>query len=312
MKNHLIFCFLVLTGVYSSQNLTYTVVANDTKAGFFELNIDPWNVLASQSRLTFSGQTGIKIYKAGIYLNLSGDFHYLDNLAASSDRMYGQSVYQDQKSRNINATLGYLINWNKNGTIKFHLKTGHGTGDKKVDTYAKIKIDYRQYFGIEGGIKAGYSHLTYKGDPNLTAKDFYSNQEIPVDGFFSTYLEYKWLQCGFSFGKIVNSEVNFSGYGRRKANYMTKFYGFLVLALSSKLENIYFTPDNGSSTPLTYQYILNDMVPVSKFGFKAGYEFIPIKKLVGFGAEIGTMPGIKNGGNFYLSTKLSFNLGTAL
>lgn len=310
MKNKYLIIFTLSVFVSVSQNLKYDEVSNKPETGFFVVNVDPWNILASQSRLTFSGQTGIKLYKAGFYLNLSGDFHYLDNLASLSDRMWGKSIYKDQKSRNINALVGYLFSWKKNGPVKFHLKSSHGTGDKIVDTYAKIDIDYKQYFGIEGGIKSGYSFLTYKGDATLNGKNYYNNSEVPINGFFTTYLQYTWFQCGFSFGKIINSEVNFSGYGNRTASYMTKFYGHLIFPIKTSLEDIYFTPDNGSAPALSYHYILNDAVPLSNIGFRAGYEFIPMKKLIGVGLEIGTMPGIKSGGNFYMSTKLSFNFGS--
>jgi hypothetical protein len=309
MKKIFLIVFMLSVFVTVSQNLTYSVVSNNPETGFFVVNIDPWNVLASQSRLSFSGQAGMKLYKSGFYLNLSGDFHYIDNLASSSDRMFGQSIYEDQKSRNVNALVGYLISWKKNGPIKFHLKSGPGTGGKRVDTYGKVNIDYKQYFGLEGGIRSGYSFLTYKGEATLNGKDYYSNSEVPISDFFTTYMQYSWVQCGFTFGKIINSEVNFSGYGNRTASYMTKSYAHLILPISNSLEDIYFTPDNGSSTLLTYRYILNDAVPLSKIGFRAGYEFIPMKKLMGVGLEIGTLPGIKNGGNFYISTKLSFNFG---
>ncbi|HOZ87415.1 MAG TPA: hypothetical protein PL029_06640 [Bacteroidia bacterium] len=223
--------------------------------------------------------------------------------------MTGQSVYKDQRSRNINALAGYLINWNKNGPVKIHLKSGHGTGGKTVDTYAEISTDYKQYFGIEGGIKSGYSFLTYKADATINGKDQSNDSEVPISGYFTTYMQYTWAQFGFSFGKIINMEADFSGYGKRTASYMTKFYGHLILPVSTNLEDIYFTPDNGSSKLLTYRYVLNDIVPLSKIGFRAGYEFIPMKKLMGVGLELGTMPGIKKGGNFYISTKLSFNFG---
>ena len=310
MKNKYLLIFTLSVFVSFSQNLTYSVVSNKPETGFFSVNVDPWNVLVSKSRMTFSGQAGVKLYKSGFYLNLSGDFHYLDNLASASDQMVGQSIYENQKSRNMNVLVGYLISWNKNGPVKFHLKSGHGTGGRTVDTYGKADIDYKQFFGFEGGIKSGFSYLTYKGDETLNGKDYYSNTEVPINGFFTTYMQYTWVQFGFSYGKIINSELNFSGYGNRTACYMTKFYGHLILPVSSSLEDIYFTPDNGSSTTLTYRYILNDAVPLSKIGFRAGYEFIPMKKLVGYGLEIGTMPGIKSGGNFYLSTKLSFNFGS--
>lgn len=316
-KTLLILCTLFVSFSGFSQKeapLSYKIVQNDAEAGFVRANIDPFNILLSRSRMTFASQLGVRFYKKGIYINVSGDFHYADGLAETQLMdVRGSSVYSPQTSRNINAMVGYYYSWTKNGPVTFHLKSTSGGYNTVIHHVTKVDVDYKVFFGGEIGFKSGYSSIAYnyedkKNSDPLMVKDVYSNKDVGLSGNFTTYMQYTWLQAGFCYGKIYNASADFSGYGIRKVQYMDRYYLNIVLPMSSNFEDIYYLSELGTSNPLYNRYSLKD-VKATSLGFKLGYEYIPLKRVIGFGGEVGIMPGFKGMGNFYFATKVSFNLG---
>jgi hypothetical protein len=307
-----IFFLLFFSGLFSfaqKNQVTYTVINNNTEPTFVNGRVGPWDVLISGSRFTFAGNGGLRFYSKGIYVNAGYDFHYIDNLAETQteSRVDGESVYKSQKSRSGEIMAGYLIGKEKNGPIRFNLKSAG-----KIMYYTMVQVDYRQYFGVEAGLRTGFSHLTYKKE-GLSGKNYYapSSGEVVMASAFTTYMQYTWLQFGGSFGKIIDAELDFSGIGLRKARYMTKYYAYAILPVKKSLEDIYYTKDYGSSSQLVYRYVLDGVVPMSSFGFRAGYEYIPSASGMGAAIEIGSMPGIKaqGAGNFYFNIRWNFTFG---
>lgn len=315
MKN-IFFLYLIALSFHcnSQQDTgTYMITSNNPDVGLINANLDPFNVLISTSRMSFSSQLGLKFYKKGLYLNASGDFHYLDNLAEQLlEDIRGNSIYSSQKSRNISVNAGYYFSWLKNDKITFHLKTSSGGMNTTVYHVTKINVDYKKFFGPEIGIKSGYSNIAYnfedKNDDNpLIVKNYYVDEDVSLNSNFTTFMQYTWLQVGFCFGQIVNAEANFSDIGIRKTKYMERYYAQFIIPISTSFEDIYWVRSNGPSSHLINRCIING-VETTPLGFRLGYEVIPLERKCGVGLEIGCMPGFKGMLNFYLSTKISFNL----
>jgi hypothetical protein len=309
MRKLFIYIMLFCTISAAAQPLKYSITKENTDIKFVSEKLAIWDILVSTSRMTFSGGVGGKMYLNGLYLNVNYNFHYLDNLAeaSSTDKVQGSSVYKPTKSRDADATIGYFFQKKTNGKVRLHLKS-----EGKVSYYMNAIADYNKIFGVQAGYKKGFSQLTIPG--GIPVKDYYIPETgtITTEHAVVTYMQYGWLSFGPSYGKVVDVIADVEQYGIRKAQFVNRFYANVLMATSSKLEDVYYTEGFGSSNPLVHRYVLEGNVPMSKLGFNVGYETF---KYTGFGVtagvEIGLMPGVKmtGAGNGYFLFKWGFILG---
>ena len=296
----------------TAQTLTGELTKENTNIKFFDAKLSPWDVLVSTSRMTFAGGGGGKLYLNGFYLGANYEYHYIDNLAeaASTESIKGSSIYVPTKSRNGDATIGYFHQKVKLGKVRVKLKDTHRT-----TTYARFDAHYNKIFGVQIGYKSGFSQLTIPSGVNV--QDYYAPSKEPIvtESGMTTYMTYKWITFGPSFGKIIDVEGNFNGYGIRKRRSFERFYANVIIATNSTLEDVYYAEEDVSTNnSLVHRYVLNGNVPMSNVGFNVGIETF---KFYGFGVvygiEAGIMPGVKisGAGNGYFAFKWGIILGKA-
>ncbi|MBL0329626.1 MAG: hypothetical protein IPP64_09465 [Bacteroidetes bacterium] len=311
MKKIFFTLFLTVHLFSSAQTdpVKYSLTRENTDIKFIQAKLAVWDILISSSRMTFSGGLGGKLYLNGLYVGLNYDYQYLDNLAeySSSENIQGSSIYKPQKSRNADATVGYFFQKEAEGKIRINLKS-HG----KTTYYTKVDAKYNKIFGVQAGFKKGFSHMTIP--QGVDVQDAY----LPQSGTFqtqsgmTTYMNYSWVSVGPTYGKIEDVEIDVEGLGLRRSKFFQRFYGNVLIATSSKLEDVYMTENFGSSNELVHQYVLDGNVEMSKIGFNIGYETYRYSKVgVGYGIEIGAMPGVKisGAGNGYLLVKWGIIFG---
>src|SRR4051812_20244584 len=115
-----IFLYTVLFSTLPSfAQKSYTLLRENTDIKFADGKLAIWDILISNSRMTFAGGVGGKLYLNGLYLNLNYDFHYLDNLAeaSTSENIQGSSIYKPTKSRNGEIMAGYYFQKESQGQI---------------------------------------------------------------------------------------------------------------------------------------------------------------------------------------------------
>jgi len=293
------------------KNLTYKVVKNDPETSFLCANIDPWNTLISRSRMTFAAKTGLCGYHNNVYVNLSGDFHYLDYLAdATTSNVNGKSIYATQASRNINVSAAYFFTKVTPCSLTLYLAS---VG--RVRYHAKIKTECSKFFGPEIGYSSGFSLVTFDPDNGrvkqpVNVTEYYAGQTTELKGAFSTYMQYQWVMVGACFGRIANVEVDFEQYGLRRERSMKKYTLCAILPASSTFEDIYVekTVITNSSKTLYYRYVVNNL-PHSRIGLKLSYDYVPINTSMNYGFDTGFLPGFKNGGNFFVQFRFGVTLG---
>lgn len=289
--------------------LSYSIKKENTDIKFMQAKVSVWDILISNSRMTFSGGFGGKLYLNGLYVGLNYDYQYLDNLAAysSSEYIQGESIYLPTKSRNADATLGYFFQKEKEGKIKVRIKS-----QGKTTYYAKVNAKYNNILGLQVGYKNGFSHLTIpKG---VLVQDAYisSRGTFQTEYGMTTFMKYGWISLGPTYGKIVDVTADFEGIGERSTQYFDRFYANVIIAGKSNLEDVYFVENKGNTNELTHQYVLDGNVVMSKIGFNLGYETYKFSKVgVVAGIEIGAMPGVKisGAGNGYLLVKWGIIFG---
>lgn len=292
------------------------ITRENTDIKFINAKTSVFDVLISQSRMTFSGGLGGKFYYNGFYLNANYTYHYADNLAevVGTPLIGGNSIYQNTKSRDADATLGYFFQKKTKGEVKIKI-SGSRVGRMNVDHYAKVIANYNKLLGLQVGYKQGFSNLTIP--EGIIVRDVYinPNNDIKTNTGLNTYMEYGWFSFGATFGKTIDVAVNLEKYGAKKAQYLSRFYVNLLMSRFSKLEDVYFK-DYYSYPNMTVhnQYILNGNVNMSNVGFNVGWETTNFNKIgIIYGTELGIMPGVKvtNAGNFYLSLKWGIIFGKA-
>lgn len=301
---------LIAQKKFNSQDvLTYSIKKENTDIKFMQAKIAVWDILISNSRMTFSGGLGGKLYMNGLYVGLNYDYHYLDNLAeaSSSENIQGSSIYKPTKSRNAEITLGYFFQKETEGKVKIKIKS-----EGKTTYYAKVDAKYNKIFGVQAGYKKGFSHLTIpKG---VLVQDAYlsSRGTFQSEYAMTSFMQYGWISIGPTYGKIVDVAADFEGIGERKTQYFDRFYANVLIAGKSTLEDVYMVENFGGSNQMTHQYVLDGNVVMSKIGFNVGYETYKFSKVgVVAGIEIGAMPGVKisGAGNGYLLVKWGIVFG---
>ncbi|HWY11079.1 MAG TPA: hypothetical protein VN026_07135 [Bacteroidia bacterium] len=307
MKKICLSILILLSVSLNAQDLTYSNKKENTDIKFVDGKIAFWDVMISKSRMTFAGGFGAKLYLNGFYLGLNYDYHYLDGLAeaSSSENIKGSSIYAPTKSRNADITVGYFKQKEKEGKVKIFLK---GVGRTKY--YALIDAKYNKFFGAQIGYKSGFSHLTIP--TGVAVKDYYANTNVTTDGGMSTFMRYGWISFGPSYGKIVDVEADFKGYGVKKRRDFFKIYANCIIAATTSLEDVYYTQANNTSKTLVNQYVLQGNVVMSNIGFNAGIEehkFAGVGLI--YGIEGGLLPGVKKGGNIYIAIKWGMIIGKA-
>ena len=305
----ILLCIAIFSSALANGQKSYTLVKENTDIKFADLKISVWDILISPSRMTFAGGAGGRLYLNGLYLNLNYDFHYLDEMAEAStaEQVRGTSIYAPTKSRNAEAVVGYFFQKESEGEIKVHIKS-----EGKTSYYARIPAAYNKIFGVQGGYKKGFSRLLIPTGAKV--KDYYAPEAgtITTTEGMSTFMQYGWISFGASYGKIADVEIDVEGYGHRRAQFFNRFYANVLLAGKSTLEDVYYTTEFGGSNEMVHQYVLQDNTEMSKIGFNLGYESHKFDRF-GFiyGLEIGSMPGVKSGGNGYLLFKWGLIFGKA-
>lgn len=312
MKKLLFYIILFSTLGSAAQKSSYTITKENTDIKCIYGKISVLEALISTSRMSFSTGFGGRMYFNGIYLSGNYDFHYLDNMAeaSSTENIRGNSIYARQKSRNADIMAGYFFQKKTDGKVRINLHSG-----SKVTYYTMVDAKYNKIFGAQIGFKNGFSYMTIpKG---VTVSNYYNESAgtFQTEAGMTTVMKYSWLTIGGTFGKAVDVEANFSEYGSKGAHYIRRFYANAIIAVNSKLEDVYFTENKGSSNELVKRYVLNGNVDMSKFGFCVGYETFTLKK---FGLitslEAGKLPGVKasKSGNIYLGFKVGLVIGSCL
>jgi hypothetical protein len=161
----------------NAQDFTYTIKKENTNIKFIASKFSFWDIMISDSRMTFAGGFGAKMYLNGLYVNLNYDYHYVDDLAEaiSAENVKGSSIYRPTNSRNGEATFAYFIQKEKEGTVTMSIKHS-----RRYQGLAEIKAKYNKIFGVQFGYKSGFSHLVVP--ESVVVKDYYSGATFTTDG----------------------------------------------------------------------------------------------------------------------------------
>ncbi|NVO03528.1 MAG: hypothetical protein HXX09_12590 [Bacteroidetes bacterium] len=310
MKRTLTYLLIICAFSAYSQEMTYTIKSENTDIKLVNAKLSFWDILVSSSRMTFAGGIGGKVYLNGLYVGGNYDIHYLDDLgeAVSSDNIVrGSSIYQPTRSKNGDVTLGYFLQRETTGKVRVNLKQ-----QGKTLVYTKVEAKYNRIFGLQVNYKTGFSHMTIPAGVEVKDKYFPELGHIKTDYGMTTFMKYKWISFGPSIGKIVDIVADFDELGERKVKFFERIYGNVIFATKSELEDVYYTEGFGSSNPMVHQYVLDGNVAMSNLGFNIGYETFKLRGVgVGYGIEIGVMPGVKvkGAGNGYFLVKWGLVFG---
>jgi hypothetical protein len=310
MKKLLFYIIIFVSLDSQAQQLTYSIVKENTDIKCVYGKISLLEALISSSRMSFSTGLGTRMYFNGIYLSTNYDFHYLDNMAeaSSTEQIKGNSIYARQKSRNADIMAGYFFQKDTDGKVRINLHQG-----SKVSHYAMVDAHYNKIYGAQIGFKNGFSYMVIPRGVNVSNYYNESAGTFAADAGMTTIMKYSWVTIGGTFGKTVDVDANFSEYGLKGDHYMKRLYANVIIAVNSQLEDVYFTENKGSSNELVKRYVLNGNVDMSKFGFCVGAETFSLKK---FGMitslEAGLMPGVKAkmSDNVFIGFKVGLVIGS--
>jgi|GEM_PF-2315019 len=307
--------FLSTFSQVNPDNIKGTITRENTDIKFLSIKVAPWDILLSESRMTFAGGFGGKFYLNGLYINANYTYHYVDDLAkvVGGPIIGGSSIYLSTKSRDADATIGYFFQKKTNGVVKIRIGSS-GTGRMRSDYYAKVLANYNKLLGLQVGYKQGFANLTIPEGVIVRDAYLFPNEDIKTKTGLNTYMQYGWFSFGATYGKTIDVEVDLEKYGHKKAQYIYRYYANLLVSKYSKLEDVYFIDYYNYKHTVTHQYILDGNVKMSNLGFNLGLETYSFNKVgVTYGVELGIMPGVQvsKAGNFYFSLKWGIVIGKA-
>lgn len=290
------------------ETVTYKLTRENTDIRFITEKINIWDNQISGSRFTMSGGAGTCLYINGFILNAFYDFQYLDNLAAVGDKSFGESIYAPTKSRFGDASIGY--NYQHKTRAKVGIRLGSKSDNRRTSYETKIDAEIIRFFGLQGGMRKGFSHLTIPKSVTVTSTGK-TPTDVQTEGKITTFMSYNWMYFGTSYGRIEDVKAMFTTFGERGSNYFKRFYFNVLFATKAQLENIYMEElvNTGTSTITGYREYNLDKVNFSNTGFQIGFENTTFKKKVSvnYGLEGGIYPGIANSreDNMYLVLRWS-------
>lgn len=296
---------------------TYKILRDNTNTNFITGNLELVNLTISGSRMSIAGGPGIKAYFNGVYATADYEYHYLDGLseALNSDANTGHSVYNNQKSRNADANIGYFFKKTVEKKVAMNLYS-QSNGSTITHYYTNVDAHVNKIFGVMLGYKSGFSNIMLK--EGFLVKPYGNDNVATTSSSYNTAtnMQYGWITIGPSFGSIEDVVADIEGYGLRKSQYLRRFYFNLIYAAKTKVEDVYFeiepTSSVGTNKTLVYRYVIDGNTPMSKLGFNLGMETFKFAKFgLSSKLEVGSAPGVKGNflGNLYFSFKVGLSLG---
>lgn len=178
------------------------------------------------------------------------------------------------------------------------IKRESGGYNSTINYFINVQARMAKPLNLEVGLRSGYMKYSF-GSGEIEASQVLPNNEastlsrkFEVDNTLSSNFQYKYFIVGASKMKLANVTVDVDGYGLRRNETASKFYGHLLLLVNSAIDDVLI---EDQSVGFFQKYRLE--VPMQKVGFRVGYESMNISKFgITLGTEIGLIPGPNIGG----------------
>lgn len=280
---------------FDRESVTYKITRENTDIKYITEKINIWDNQISGSRFTMSGGFGTSIYINGIILNACYDYQYLDDLAAAGKKLYGESIYKPTKSRYGDINIGYFYQNKTRKKVSIHLGSNPEKRSMNTSYVTKIDAEIIRFFGLQAGMRKGFSHITIPNIVNVTSIGDVP-KTVETQGPISTFMSYKWMYFGASYGRIEDVKAMFSTFGENGSNLFKRYYFNVLFATDAQLEDIYMEDQLYNGNYKAYRAYSLSNVNFSNTGFQLGFEKTNFKKKVSinYGIEGGIYPGIAN------------------